>query len=234
MNVLEILTEERRKINSRTYEDVAQVTRKVGNFLKTTEANKKTKGNFTSDITDVIPKIYNPFNKKVIVKYSNISISKKKNQNHVLSQDGKTITLVLNWHGTFTENWTEKGRTYTSLVTLKHEMVHILDYLEMTANEVEWMNRESNSKASEVQNSVTYYKDPFEFNQVINMIKEYKRLQPRSWEKITTYDKLYSIIEKHGRGYYDFDDLIKSNYDFKMKFKARLKRDNLIPPNLKR
>lgn len=228
--IKQILNEEKlkpskgRRIGNRIYSDIDQITRKIGNFIQSETKDKEGSRILSIDVTNIIPDKYNDYNKKIVVKLSNSSKTKKKIQNHVISA-GKIIQVILSWPDTFDSFWTSQRNAFA---ILKHELVHVLDYLEMTDEEIS--NDNKNVSPNFLTSSVSYYSDLHEFNQIINNLHEYSRLFPNSWKKINSFDKIYDIIDKHGNGMVKVDSLLRNHDIFRAKLKKRLKKDGLLPP----
>jgi len=203
----------------RIYPELSELTTTIGNFLKK-ELKQDYAGIDQIDITKLIPKEYNKNNKKVSVKYSNTIKRKKLGVFNHTESNNRQINIVLNWKGNFQDNWSSKRDAYFNI--LKHEINHVLDLLRM------FLDKE----VEETDPSLKYYKDYYEFNQMINVISEYKKLQPISWKKISSFEKIYDIIDKHGYGLQKLTDDVKKNKAFRKKLRDDLRKYELIPPLL--
>lgn len=219
-----------KRIGNRIYPDIDQITRKVGSLVASGSKKKDTAKTIKIDVTSVIPSQYNKYNKKLFIKTQHATKQKIAGGNHT-TYYGDDVYIELMWSRTFNEYWTTGGGlTYSAFTILKHELVHALDFLEVTKKELEKMGENVNPRYTE--SSVMYYSDIHEFNQIINAIKEYSRLHPVSWKKIVEFDKIYDIIDKHGNGYVPVDNMLRAHDIFRSKLKKRLKQDGLLPPLL--
>lgn len=222
-------------ISEGTYDNIDGLTRVVAKFLDT-----KLKGRDQSqinwiDITEVIPKELNPKNRKVFIRYLNARQAKKRILNNVGIIKNGDITMDLFWERDFHELYSEwkgkpgyKAQSFEVIKTMRHELVHVLDYLA----DLHTKKYDNSVEPDFLTNPLTLWKNSFEFNQIIHMLKEYKKRWPGSWDKITKYPKLIEIIDKHGLLFRDSDEHLRKDPSFKRDLLARLSREGLKPPNI--
>jgi len=205
----------------RVYPELVQLTKEIGLYLyKNLKQNSA--GISKVEITSFIPKERNKRNKKVFVKYAN-GLKRKKGKYHNYAEtSGEDITISLNWKDDFQYNW---DKDYTNVFnTLKHEINHVLDFLRMFLPKA-FEKKDENP-------SLNYYKNYYEFSQLLNVIAEYKRKQPISWKKMQSFEKLYDIIEKYGLGFEKVTDELRKDKIFRKKLRDELRKRELIPPLL--
>lgn len=156
------------------------------------------------------------------------------------------VTIDIRWNGSFNHFYSDwqhhktkvgedsvnryyihnKPRSIDLINIVNHEMVHVLDALHGV--------KDTNPNAIPNRKVIKdYWNDDYEFNQIINSFKIYKRKFPNSWKVISTVGKLFDIIDKHAHAG-DSDVFIRKDRHFRKKLLFRLKQENLIPSILLR
>lgn len=229
-------------VEARMYPDIDKITRSIGlELLNNKELEKEDGAKHTIDITDLFPKKYNEFDKKVIIVYQNAKFAHKERDNYAtlgpklmfnekdVIEENNVVKIMLHWPGVFKTQF-----DYLGFSIFKHEITHALDFLEYPHSRF-FKNNIANEKryGDMLGSSNSYYNDNLEFSQIANTVMEYRRKFPNSWKKIDSYDGIMKIIKKHGMGYFDFDEKVSKDKAFRERFKRYLFKFDLLPPIVK-
>jgi len=211
MNINEILLEE-------TYD--VEFAGKIWDYawdrLKTYSKNTQK----ILNITKFIPPKYNPNNMKVIFVFDKDEDAE--DDVYTAMVDDTTVKI----HFVSTYPFSEYSKTnYNQMKnTIKHEIVHVIDYIKGKGK------TQKRREGAEV-NAASYLAAPTELNAVINLFSAFRKRSPKEYNKISSYEELLRIFLKKGRSYKGFSKEALNDVSLKEKIIKRLSREGILPKN---